>query len=168
MRGVLQKADSKAAITPVSSARLVEYLVALAKRFPLYSSSKPRARDLMRTMMPPQWTLVWTVLCLLALAVLSWTPGSYMVRTGVLSTHQEHFLAYLLSALTISAAQGRGAPAAWPGFALVCYAGLLEVGQLYVPGRHPGITDFSASSLGALLGMVLASALARAALRPTA
>jgi VanZ family protein len=122
----------------------------------------------MRTMTPQQWTRIWTVLCLLALAVLSWTPGSYMVRTGILSTHQEHFLAYLLSALTISAAQGRGTPAAWPGFALVCYAGILEVGQLYVPGRHPAIADFTASSLGALVGIVLASALARAAVRATA
>jgi VanZ family protein len=136
---------------------------------PLNSCSKlKRARDLMRTPTPPQWSRIWTVLCTLALAVLSLTPGPYMVRTGVLSGHQEHFLAYLLSALTISAAQGRGAPAAWPGFTLVCYAGILELGQVYAPGRHPAIADFSASSLGALVGIVLASALARAALRQTA
>src|SRR5476651_316411 len=139
-----------------------------AKRFPAIAAAKLRARDLMRTLVPPQLTLIWTVLCLFALGVLSWTPGYYMVRTGILSTHQEHFLAYLLSALTISAAQGRGAPAAWPVFALVCYAGILELGQIYVPGRHPAIADFSASSLGAIVGIVLASALARAAMRATA
>ena len=119
-------------------------------------------------MTPQQWTRIWTILCMLALAVLSWTPGSIMVRTGILSTHQEHFLAYLLSALTISAAQGRVPPGAWPGFALVCYAGLLEIGQIYVPGRHPAFADFLASSLGAVVGMVLALILARAAIRAAA
>ena len=140
----------------------------VSQTVPLYAYSKLRARDLMRTLVPPQLILIWTVLCLFALAVLSWTPGYYMVRTGILSTHQEHFLAYLLSALTISAAQGRGAPAVWPAFALACYAGILELGQIYVPGRHPAIADFSASSLGAIVGIVLASALARGALRATA
>ena len=115
-----------------------------------------------------QWTRLWTILCLLALAVLSWTPGSVMVRTGILSTHQEHFLAYLLSALTISVARGRVMPATWPGFALVCYAGALEMGQLYVPGRHPAFADFLTSSLGAVTGIVLALLLARAATRATA
>jgi VanZ family protein len=119
----------------------------------------------MRATTPLPWTRIWTILCLLALAVLSWTPGSIMVRTGILSTHQEHFLAYLLSALTISIAQGRFMPAAWPGFALVCYAGVLEMGQLYVPGRHPAFADFMASSLGAISGILLALLFARAAAR---
>ena len=122
----------------------------------------------MPTTMPAQWTRNWTILCLLALAVLSWTPGSIMVRTGIISTHQEHFLAYLLSALTISVAKGRSMPAAWPGFALVCYAGVLEIGQLYVPGRHPAFADFLASSLGAVSGVLLALVLVRAATRATA
>ena len=43
-------------------------------------------------------------LCVLVLAVLSWTPGEYMVRTDVLTGREEHFLAYLISGAIIAAA----------------------------------------------------------------
>src|ERR1700724_2408038 len=85
---------------------------------------------------------VWAIFCTLSLAILSWTPGPYMVRTGVLSGHEEHFLAYLLSAFSISTTQRRTTPSLWTGLALVLYAGALEIGQLYVPGRHPAVEDF--------------------------
>ena len=52
-----------------------------------------------------------TIICGLTLAVLSWTPAKYMVRTGVLTRHQEHFLAYLFQALS-SPLSGRGIPLA--------------------------------------------------------
>ena len=46
-------------------------------------------------------------LSVLALAVLSWTPGQYMVRTDVLTGHEEHFLAYLIAGAIIAAAHPR-------------------------------------------------------------
>jgi VanZ family protein len=96
--------------------------------------------------------------CIIALAVLSWTPGFYMVRTEVLTGHEEHFLAYLISGLIIAAAPRRSRPVQIA--VLLClYAGVLELGQNLVPGRHPAIEDFAASALGALVGIGLTTAL---------
>ncbi len=75
-----------------------------------------------------------------------------MVRTGVLSGHEEHFLAYLISGFVVAAASHRSHYAKLAG-ALCSYAALLELGQYAVPGRHPAFEDFSASSLGALIGV---------------
>jgi VanZ family protein len=101
------------------------------------------------------WVRAWTLACVVALVVLAWTPGQYMVRTGFLTGHQEHFLAYFLSALTISGAQARVLFPGRIGLLLVLYAALLECGQICVPGRHPAIGDFAASSIGALIGAAM-------------
>ena len=98
---------------------------------------------------------------LLALAVLSWMPGPYLVRTGVLSGQQEHFLAYFLSGCTVGLAT-RGFSQFQIACALWCYAGVLELGQLAVPGRHAAFVDFSASALGALVGIGTIAVLRRA------
>lgn len=96
--------------------------------------------------------------CTAALAVLSWTPGDYMVRTEVLTGHEEHFLAYLISGAVIAAAPRRSSPV--PIAILLClYAGVLELGQNFVPGRHPAFADFAASALGAVLGITLTTVL---------
>ena len=75
-----------------------------------------------------------------------------MIRTGVLSGHEEHFLAYLISGFVVAAASHRSHYAKLV-CALCSYAALLELGQYAVPGRHPAFEDFSASSLGALIGI---------------
>ncbi len=90
-------------------------------------------------------------LCVLALAVLSWTPSAYMIRTGILSGHQEHFLAYVISGCVL--AMARRVHYLASACSLCSYAALLELGQYAVPGRHPAFADFSASSFGALLGL---------------
>ena len=46
-----------------------------------------------------------------ALALLSWMPGEYMVRTGVLSGREEHFLAYMISAVVVFYPRPRLSPA---------------------------------------------------------
>lgn len=109
-----------------------------------------------RMPLPPLLGYIGGILCMAALAVLSWTPGFYIVRTGLLSGHEEHFLAYLLSALTISAA--RAAHPVWTGLALAFYASMLEMGQLYVPGRHPALEDLCASAFGVLVGVAVVAA----------
>src|SRR5262245_27811472 len=105
---------------------------------------------------PPLVGGAWVVFCMLALMALSWTPGAHMVRTGILSGHEEHFLAYFLSAVTIAGV--RAAPLSTTGLALVLYASFVEMGQVFVPGRHPAIEDFGASALGALAGVCIALA----------
>jgi VanZ family protein len=75
-----------------------------------------------------------------------------MIRTGILSGHEEHFLAYLISGVVVAAASRRSHYAKL-ACALCLYAALLELGQYAVPGRHPAFEDFSASSFGALMGI---------------
>jgi VanZ family protein len=100
-------------------------------------------------------------LCIPALAALSWTPGPYMVRTGVLSGHEEHFLAYLISGFVVAATSHRSHYAKLV-CALCSYAALLELGQYAIPGRHPALEDFSASSFGALIGIGVITLIRRA------
>ena len=69
-----------------------------------------------------------------------------MVRTDVLTGYEEHFLAYLVAGAIIAAAP-RGSPPLGTGILLWLYAGVLELGQNFVPGRHPAIEDFAASAL---------------------
>jgi hypothetical protein len=73
------------------------------------------------------------LLSAVVLAVLSWTPGQHMVRTGMLSG--EHFLAHLLAATGVAAAVRRGDLMLWTWLALVAYAGVLELGA--IPGAGP-------------------------------
>jgi VanZ family protein len=90
---------------------------------------------------------VW--LSVLGLLVASWTPGQYMIRTGARGSF-EHVGAYLMTTLLLVFAYPRSPP--WiVGGALAIYAGILEVGQLYIPGRHSQFEDFAASCLGIAL-----------------
>jgi hypothetical protein len=109
----------------------------------------------MDTKMAPPLGSAWTIFCVVALAILAWTPVQFMVRTGVLSGHEEHFLAYALTALSISMGQRRTTKPTWICLGLVVYASILELGQTYVPGRHPAMGDFYASALGALTGAAI-------------
>ena len=85
-------------------------------------------------------------LSVVGLAVASWTPGEYMIRTGVGGSF-EHIAAYLISTLLLVSAFPHYSPWAIGG-ALAAYAGILEIGQIYVPGRHSHLEDFAASCLG--------------------
>jgi VanZ family protein len=65
----------------------------------------------------------------------------------------EHIAAYLISALLLMSALPGSSP--WMiGGALAVYAGILEIGQIYVPGRHSQLEDFVASCLGVAIIIV--------------
>jgi len=86
--------------------------------------------------------------CVVGLAVASWTPGEEMVRTGF-NTRLEHTVAYLIAGIAIIIAYPRRP--IWLMAVILCaYAGLLEVGQLFIPGRHAALFDWMASSSGVL------------------
>ena len=86
--------------------------------------------------------------CVVGLAVASWTPGQEMVRTGF-NTRLEHMAAYLIAGIAIIVAYPRRPT--WSIAAILCaYAGILELGQLYIPGRHAALLDWLASSGGVL------------------
>jgi VanZ family protein len=102
---------------------------------------------------------ILTWLCVTLLAVLSLLPAQDLVRTGI-PGQLEHFGAYAGSAsIAIGGYRQPGAVRIIGLFWI--YAGILEYLQHFSPGRHPSISDFAASALGALSGGVVAALLMR-------
>jgi VanZ family protein len=98
----------------------------------------------------------WLTWCaVLALAILSWTPAEDMVRPGW-GHYLEHVTAYFISGAIAALGYGRRRGYATVGVLLCGYAGFLEIGQNWSPGRSPAFDDFAASAMGALLGTALA------------
>ncbi len=93
----------------------------------------------------------WT--CVVLLAVLSWLPADHMVRTGV-DGRIEHFIAYMGTTLFIGAAYALRLGLLRIMAMLICYAGILELGQNFSPGRHSSVFDFAASSFGVIAGAI--------------
>src|ERR1051326_524553 len=95
-----------------------------------------------------------TLGCVVLLAVLSLTPGDYMVRTGA-PEDLEHFVAYLGTGVIASLGYARRMGYLVPAALLCAYAGVLEVAQNFAPGRYPDFFNFASSSAGAIAGMLL-------------
>jgi len=75
-----------------------------------------------------------------------------MVRTGAPGV-LEHIAAYLITGIIVAVGYGpRPVGYLLLAVLLTTYAGLLEIGQVWVPGRHAGPLDFAASALGMFLG----------------
>ena len=91
----------------------------------------------------------------LALVVLSWLPAPDMVRTGILSGSQEHFLAYMMSGVLIAAAMPR-----YRFVHVACFyvllAVTLELGQNFAPGRDAQAFTAFVSISGAVAGEIIA------------
>jgi hypothetical protein len=86
--------------------------------------------------------------CVIGLAIASWTPGEEMIRTGF-NIRLEHTAAYLIVGIAVIVAYPR--KPIWSLVAILCaYAGLLELGQMHIPGRHAALLDWIASSSGVL------------------
>jgi len=75
-----------------------------------------------------------------------------MVRTGAPS-ELEHFAAYAGAAFI--AALGYQRRHLQIAALLVAYAGLLELAQLWVPGRHSQAVDFAFSVAGVMAGLAI-------------
>ena len=71
---------------------------------------------------------------ILALAVLSWLPAADLMRTGIITGSQEHFLAYAISGMLVAAAMPRFRFVHVAIF-YVLLATILELGQNFAPGR---------------------------------
>jgi VanZ family protein len=88
---------------------------------------------------------------LLALAIASWTPKAYMVRTG-LGGLLEHAAAFAITA-TVFAIGYPWMPKWRIAMGLAMYAAILEIGQTWVPGRGPAILDWLVGTAGASLAL---------------
>jgi len=93
----------------------------------------------------------WAAVVLLAL--LSLVPGT--LRPHVMASgHIEHFAAYFLTASVWALAYRGWSKAILIAFLLSAYAGVLEILQLWVPGRVSQFSDFLISANGAWAGAV--------------
>jgi hypothetical protein len=90
--------------------------------------------------------------CIAVLAILSWTPGDEMIRTGA-PGDLEHVAAYLITGSVVAVGYSSRLGYWLLALLLCAWAGVLETGQLWVPGRHAQLIDFAASSIGAILGI---------------
>jgi VanZ family protein len=94
-----------------------------------------------------------SVLALLAIAVLSLVPGPMRPHLNV-GGQVEHLIAYFATALSCAlwiADDHRLRASAL----LIAYAGLLEMAQLWIPGRYAQLIDFAAGAVGVILGFVV-------------
>lgn len=90
--------------------------------------------------------------CLVAIVVLSWLPRQMEIRTGF-AGQSEHVVAYLGTAILARLAWPRHGTASMAA-AFVALAILLEIGQIWVPGRNAQVIDVAAGSLGAVAGLL--------------
>jgi VanZ family protein len=89
--------------------------------------------------------------CIIALMTLAWLPEKAMTRT-ILGGHAEHFIAYLGTATIMGLTFRKSSRFAVLCALLIMYAAILEVGQLYSPGRHASLQDLAFSSAGVVTG----------------
>ena len=95
-------------------------------------------------------------MCVCVLVVLSWIPREWEARTG-LPRLIEHAIAYFGTAGIFAFAYQD--PRRWRLIAgFVVLAGVLEAGQLWVPGRSSQVAAFAASSIGAIAGVLIGRA----------
>jgi VanZ family protein len=98
--------------------------------------------------------LRWATWCVIVLAILSLTPGDEMVRTGAPS-ELEHFAAYAGAAFIATLGYQRRVSRLQIAALLIVCAGLLELAQFWIPGRHSQAVDFAFSAAGVMAGSAI-------------
>ena len=94
-------------------------------------------------------------LAVVAVAVLSLLPWELRPHTGAPGP-LEHVAAYAIGAGLLTVGYQKRSQLFVIVLSLLLYAAILEIAQKWVPGRHPAVIDFTASSAGALIGAALA------------
>jgi VanZ family protein len=104
-------------------------------------------------------------LAVVAIVVLSVVPGQ--VRPDVLGEkHIEHLVAYFGTAMLLAAGYSRRYQLVLICVVLSACSGLLEVVQLWIPGRSSSVIDFAVSSLGAWTGVAMIALFGAALMGP--
>lgn len=95
----------------------------------------------------------WILAAAVAFATLG--PPTYRPQSD-LGQNGEHALAFVLVGLAFGLAYGRNR---WATAAIsVVLIGVLEILQLWMPGRHARLQDFAVDALAACAGLALAAA----------
>jgi VanZ family protein len=95
---------------------------------------------------------------LVAILILSLVPGEYRPHTMILPGAMEHVSAYIVATFLLCLAYHNRLSPLRVILLLTAYGALLELGQLFVPGRHGNPSDVVADFAGAAIGAVVASA----------
>jgi VanZ family protein len=98
--------------------------------------------------------IAWILAAAVAFATLG--PATYRPHSD-LGQDGEHALAFVLVGLAFGLAYGRNRLVTTA--ISVILIGLLEILQLWVPGRHARLEDFVVDALAAAVGLALAAAL---------
>jgi VanZ like family len=95
--------------------------------------------------------------------VITWVLGTVIVVLSLVPPggRPETGAPHALEHFTIFWATGFAAGIGWQrkqtlvGFFLILFAGLVEIAQLFVPGRHARWSDFTVDASAAIIGLVL-------------
>jgi VanZ family protein len=104
---------------------------------------------------PLKTVTIAAALAVVAFAVLSFVPWQLRPHTGVPGP-LEHVAAYAIAGGLLTFGYGKRSQPFIVVLSLSLYAAILEIAQIWVPGRNPTVIDFAASSAGALIGSALA------------
>jgi hypothetical protein len=106
------------------------------------------------TMQAHKLARIFGWLAVIVIVVLSVVPGDARPHTGA-SGYFEHIAAYLITAgLLTFGYEARHSPVII-AIGLSALSGLMEILQIYVPGRHAGFDDLAVSSVAAISGVAL-------------
>jgi hypothetical protein len=90
-------------------------------------------------------------LAVIVIAILSLVPGDIRPHTGAPGPF-EHVAAYLGTAGLLTFGYGGRRLPGTIVVSLSLYSAVFEIAQTQIPGRNAAVTDFVASSIGAVLG----------------
>jgi VanZ family protein len=90
---------------------------------------------------------------IIVIAVLSVVPPAQRPVTGVASSNFEHLAIYLTTGLLLAIGYRDRLSAVVAG--LLMFAGLIELVQLFVPGRHARFSDFFIDCVASAAGVAL-------------
>jgi len=93
-------------------------------------------------------------LTVVAFAVLSLVPRELRPHTGFAGP-LEHIAAYAIAGGLLALGYYKRNQPFLVVLSLSLYAAILEIAQIWVPGRNPSVMDFAASSAGGLIGSAL-------------
>lgn len=94
--------------------------------------------------------------CVIAIIILSWLPSGTRPRTHLFAiTQWEHFAAYFVAAALLAQGRTSRKDHFLIPILLGALAAMLEVGQIWVPGRDAKLSDWIAGAAGGWAGVAV-------------
>ena len=104
---------------------------------------------------PPNITRALAAAAYIAIGMASLVPKALRPSTGIIPGAAEHFCAYFVLGIVTALAFRERTSLRKLAALNAIYAGILEIGQIFVPGRVSTPVDFAASALGSCAAIAL-------------